>query len=282
METVIKELEAKRGSAVFGSVIYILFCVGALALLFLRRMGPGLVLLGVGCLYYFLLVRRDIKKFTGLFLRENLRAGLGKHLTGVAYQGYAGIPREELFAAKLLPMTEDSSCLSFHRVTGEGKGVRLELSDVTFQLWQPEEKARARFISGCWVAAQLDHGTGCRVRLAGRGLFPERIGEEYYSGLGLGAVTWGSRRVDEAFCSFGEGGLSESVLGRVMDLVEYTPGAVAVGVEDDRVWFYLGGRLLAGGEPGLKEAVTPEMLAADPLPEMAYIMKVVTALRRME
>ena len=31
METVIKELEAKRGSAVFGSVIYILFCVGALA-----------------------------------------------------------------------------------------------------------------------------------------------------------------------------------------------------------------------------------------------------------
>ena len=69
METVIKELEAKRGSAVFGSVIYILCCVRALALLFLRRMGPGLVLLGVGCLYYLLFVRRDIKKFTGLFLR---------------------------------------------------------------------------------------------------------------------------------------------------------------------------------------------------------------------
>lgn len=279
MEAIIKELEAKRGSAIFGSVIFVLFCAGALILMAARRLGLGLVLLGAGCLYYLLLVRRDVKKFTGLFLEKNLEAGLGKSLAGAAYRDYAGIPREEIFRAGLLPMVEDSSCITFHRVTGSAKGLTAELCDVTFQPVR-EERERLRFVSGCWIAMTLEQDTGCRLRMVSRRLVAEQAAERWYPEAGFRPFRWGKERVDGEFYSCGEACLGDSALGRLMDLVEFTPGTVAMGVEGNRLWFFLGRRLLAGGEPGLKEAVTEAMLRRDPLPELEYLLKTATAIRR--
>ena len=282
----VQELETKRGAARRAYLFYGLANVVVLLLLISSQLKPALVALVLSLVYYFFLARPDIKGFASAFRRANIGTAMQKHLEGLVYHGKAGMDPALLVKDQLLPVKPGRSCLTYHRITGAGKGMELELSDATFQVESDNDKARAQFLSGCWVRVKLDHGTGQHVRLVSRMMVSDGLQRPYFaSHTQFQPIEWGSERVDREFCSYAlEGQLpdvSESVLGRLMDLTEYTHGSVAMGIEDDVVSFMICHRFVSAKDPGLKAPVTQEMLELDPLPELEYMMKVATACRRM-
>lgn len=282
----VEELEKKRKSARWSYILYGLFNLAVLLVLVTGKFTLGLVLLGLSLLYYFLMARPDIKGYSKAFRVTNVYTAMAEHMENVVYHGKEGIAPEVIQEDKLLPVKPGKSCLTFHRITGEGKGMELELSDVTFQVETDNEKLRAQFISGSWVRIKLDHGTGQRMRLVSRMLVSDGLQRPYFQDhTDFRPMEWGDSRVDQEFCSYALEGklpeISESVLGRLMDLVEYTPGSVAMALEDDMVIFMICHRFVSGKDPGLKYPITQEMLESDPFPELDYMMKIATACRRM-
>ena len=283
----LEELEKKRLAARRSYIFYGILNIAVLATLIVSTLQLGLVVLVLSLVYYFGLARPDIKGFARDFRVSNIMNTLPREMENVVYHGKGGLDRDVLLQDKLLPVKPGKSFLTFHKVTGESRGMKVELCDVTFQVEDLSPKAKAQFASGCWVRVRLDRHTGQRARLVSRNMITPGIQRPWFQeNTEFRPMEWSESRVDPEFCSYAPEGklpvVSESVLGRLMDLVEYTPGSVAMGLEDDLLVFFLCHRFVAAKDPSLKKPLTQEQLDLNPLPELGYILKIATACRRMD
>ncbi len=284
MTALLQELEAKRQNAWHSTIFCTLMGIAPVALLLFRKPAVALVVLALILAYYFFLVRPDLKKFQDSFLRANLLASLSPVMEEVTYQGKAGIPREELFASRLLPIREESSCMTFHRLTGRSHGLEVELSDATFQLETPDEKGRPRFLSGCWARVKLYRPAGGKARLVTADLLaPDALTPWYKEKLGLAPCSLEPHRAARVFTAWQEphdSRLAQSVLGHLMDLREKKGLPLALALEGDRLAAFFPRRFLAPGALSCRQPVTQGMLLASPLPELEELLKTALACAR--
>ena len=284
MTTLLQEVEAKRRNAWQGTVLCTLMGIAPVALLLFKLPVVAFIVLALVVLYYLFVVRPDQKKYQDAFLRANLQASLSPLLEEAAYQGSAGVPREELFACRLLPIREEDSCLTFHRLTGQSRGLEVELTDATFRLEDPDEKGRPRFFSGCWARVKLYRPAGTRARLVTADLIPpEALTPWYEEKLGLSPCSLEPHRAARVFTAWGEKNappLTQSVLGHLMDLREKKNLPLAVALEEDCLTAFFPRRFLAPGAPSCRQPVTQGMLLRSPLPELEELLKTALACAR--
>lgn len=280
----LREVEEGRQNAWRSYLFCGLMGIAPVVMLLFRKTAAALVVLGLWLLYYLVLVRQDGKKYAAAFLRGNLLASLSPLVEGVEYHGKAGIPREELLADRLLPIREGNSCITFHRVTGKYGGRALELCDVSFQLAEPDEQNRPRFFSGCWVRIRLERPTGRQLRLVSGDLALPSSLTPWYGAEGLTPAPLGQERAGRVFSSWrreGTPGLGETVPDLAAGLWEERELPLAMGLEEDRLVFFLPRRFLAPGEPPVRFPVSQSVLCQSPLPELEGILKVAAACEKL-
>lgn len=284
--TVTQEVEAKRQNAWRGYLFSGLMGLAILAMLFLGKIGAAAVITVPWALYHFFLVLPDGKKFGDAFLRGSLQAGLSSQLDEVAYHGKTGIPREALLEARLLPILDGRSCMTFHRVTGVSQGMAVEISDVSFQLEGPDGKGRPQFLSGCWVRVNLGRPTGRDLRLVTDNLLPPQYLSPWYrETMGLVLTEAENPRLGKTFSLWqqeGAPGLSDSAAEHLAELREAHDLPLAVGLAGDRLTFFLPRRFIAPGAPSIRRPVPEAALRRSPLPELDGILETALALRRMD
>lgn len=283
----IREIEKKRCNVRNDYLFFGLMNIALLVLIFLRSMGAALVVAALELAYYFLLVRPDSKKFAAAYREASVAAALSQRMENAAYRGKGGIDREEVLSARLLPMRPGNSCLTFHRVTGEGKGMALELSDLTFQLEDGGQLSRPRFVTGCWVRVTLDRSTGKSLRMVGRELVEPAIQRPWFqANTDFVPAGWEKEEIDRVFCSYAKAGeglsLPDAVLDKLRGLAESAPASFAFALDGERLTFFLHRRFVTAGDPSVKTEVTEALLRREYLPELEHIVKIAAACRRME
>lgn len=286
MEEVIKSLEAKRAAAKRGYLVCAALGVALVVMLGTHQYARSLAVLAVLLICYLLLARPDIQGFHDAFRTENIRAALGKRLEEVSCHGKAGIPPEELRAAKLLPVKEGNGCITRYRVTGRGAGAGWELCDASFQAVSPGQEGRNQFLSGCWIAGKLSRSTGQHLRLVSRNVATEALLTPYFvEKTGFRPMRWEERELDEAFSSYAlEGQLPQlppAFFRRLLELAEKTPGA-AVALDGDRLTLMLCHRFVTTGDPVVRDEVTKERLEREALPELEQVLALARACQGME
>lgn len=283
----VKDIETKRCRARNGYLFFGLMGIALVVLLFLQSMGAAVVV-GVLVLgYYFFLVRPDVKRFNAAYREAAVAASLSRQMEDAAYRGKEGIRREEILAAQLLPIKPDNSCMTFHRVTGTGKGMTLELSDLTFQLEDEGEKARPCFITGCWIRVTLDHSTGRSLRMVGRELVDTAVQRPWFAAhTPFVPAGWEKEELDRLFCSYTKEGeplsLPDGALECLRRLAETAPESLAFALEGEMLTLFLRRRFVTPGDPGIKIPVTPALLTREYLPELEDILKLAAACWRMD
>ena len=283
----LEALEKKRLAARRSYLLYGVLNIAVLATLIVGSFQLGLVVLVLSLVYYFGLARPDVKGYARAFRVSNIMGTLTREMENVAYHGKEGIDPQVLREDCLVPIKAGKSAMTFHHVTGEGKGMKIELCDASFQVDDPTPKAKAQFASGCWVRVRLDRHTGQSARMVSRKMITPGIQRPWFQeNTRFRPMEWTESRVDPEFCSYAPEDrlpqVSDSFLGRIMDLVEYTPGTVALALEDDLLAVFLCHRFVAAKDPSLKHPLTQEQLDLNPLPELGYIMKIATACLRMD
>jgi len=279
----VEQLEAKRAAARRGYLICAAMGVALVVMLGTHQYARSLAVLALAALLYFCLARPDIKGFSAAYRQAGIEAAMGKRLDNVAYHGKSGIPPETLRADRLLPVKEGNGCITYHRVTGEKAGVRWELSDATFQAVSPGQEGRNQFVSGCWLRGQLPRSTGQHLRLVSRSIVSEALLTPYFvEKTGYRPMKWEDQRLDREFSGYAlEGCLPElppAFFDRLLELAEKTPGAVALGLDDDRLALMLCHRFVSAGDPGVRDPVTREKLETEALPELEQVLELAAAL----
>lgn len=277
MEQTIQALEEKRAAARRGYLVTATLGVAVVVMLGTHQYTRVLAVAAVWLLYYLFLARPDIRKFSEAYRRAGVEAAMGRRLEQATYHGRAGIPVKTIRADQLLPVKESNGCVTYHRITGRGAGAEWELCDASFQAISPGQEGRNKFLSGCWIRARLDRSTGQHLRLVSRSIVSEALLTPYFVEKTVyRPMLWEDRRVDREFASYaGEGSLPELppvFFDRLLELAEKTPGAVALGLDDGQLALMLCHRFVTAGKPGVRDAVTREMLETEALPELEQVL----------
>ena len=120
----LEELEKKRLAARRSYIFYGILNIAVLATLIVSTLQLGLVVLVLSLVYYFGLARPDIKGFARDFRVSNIMNTLPREMENVVYHGKGGLDRDVLLQDKLLPVKPGKSFLTFHKVTGESRGMK--------------------------------------------------------------------------------------------------------------------------------------------------------------
>lgn len=287
MEQTIQTLEAKRSAARRGYLVCAALGVALVVMLGTHQYTRALAVAAVTAVCYFLLARPDIRGFADAYRKANVQTAMGRWLEDAAYHGKAGTDPEKIRAARLLPVKEGNGCITYHRITGRGAGAEWELCDVSFQAVSPGAEGRNQFLSGCWITGELEQPTGQWLRMVSRKIATDALLTPYFlEKTDYRPMTWEDKQLDQEFTSFArEGQLPEpspAFRDRLLELVEKTPGAVALALDDERLTVMLCHRFVTTGDPGVRDAVTPERLEQQALPELEQVLELAKALRPPE
>lgn len=255
----------------------------ALAAVFYNK-GAAFALLGVAVVFRLAVLRRRQRAYVSGVTRANLQATLCPALGAEAPDetGGGAITPATLEQARLIPFeAEPGGCLLRQGICGERDGLAVAVCDATLgQRFELVENGRKRvhFMSGVWLHITLPRDTGMDWRLLDRDALPQPIRRKFYGGLsGMERQELGGRwkesgllfytRVDSPSCP------GDRVLNQVRSLMQYTPGKLALSLRGDRLDLFLRERLLALPVT-VRKAPARERLVFDPLPELAYAMRI--------
>jgi hypothetical protein len=155
----------------------------------------------------------------------------------------------------------------------------LTLCDATipqrFQLAQRGKK-RIHFNSGTWVHITLPADTGLCFKLLDETSVPTPIRMEYFSKQqNYETASIGDSAIGKRFVLYRQKNSNQRppapLLKRLKVLAEYTPGYIALSIDDRQMDLFLRGRFLARAV-SVSKRPTEQLLAFDPLPELSYIV----------
>lgn len=265
----------------------LMLLIAALVLLFVRR-ELVLPVLGLAVLFHLTLLRPCQKQYTDAVTTANLTQTLCRTLgTGQpAKKGGTLLTAGTITQAGLMPCGDDQSqpllCWEIH---GKRKGITLTLCDATipqnFHLVEKGKK-RVHFNSGVWVHMELPFDTQLHYKLIDETAVPTPIRMEYFSQkrtfetAAVGDPELGKRFVLYRPCGTQQQP-SRALLEKLKDLMDYTPGYVALGVNGSRMDVFIRGRFVAR-PVSASTRPSQALLDFDPLPELGYILALAEAL----
>ena len=264
----------------------LMLLIAALVLLFIRR-ELVLPVLGLAVLFHLTLLRPCQKQYTDSVTTANLTQTLCRTLGAdpPAKKGGTLLTGETITQAGLMPCGDDQSqpllCWEIH---GKRKGITLTLCDATipqnFHLVEKGKK-RVHFNSGVWVHLELPLDTQLHYKLIDETAVPTPIRMEYFSRkrtfetAAVGDPELGKRFVLYRPCGTQQQP-SQALLEKLKDLMDYTPGYVALGVNGSRMDVFIRGRFVAR-PVSASTRPSQALLDFDPLPELSYILALAEA-----
>ena len=249
----------------------------------------ALVLLGGAVAYQLLSLRPRQNRYTDAVVRENLRRTICRQLGAQEPAADGGaITEQTVRAAALIPLDERPQALrAVLGITGEKDGLAVMLCDATaaesFRLVEKGRK-RVHFNCGCWVHILLPQDTGCDWRALDKDSVPTPIRTAFFSSRHseLEDAPWPDPALREKYVLYRpverpEQAPSDAVCSQLRLLAGYTPGYAAVSLQGKTLDIFLRARFLAR-PVSLKAPPAVQQLDFDPLPELAYLLRLAKVL----
>lgn len=280
-------LEEKYKKLRVFSAIMLLLLLCALASIFFNR-SFALMLLGAALAYHFLLLRRKQKDYSNEVTKANLLATIAPSIGAKELHPDDGgaITTQTLLNSSLMPVKIlKGSPLLCWGMDGAKDGFSLSMCDATIaQDFGLKEKGKKRihFNAGIWVHIELPDAIDQHFCLLDEASVPTPIRMDYFSNkTDMQTASVGNKNIGSRCVLYRpkekEKQLSAKLLHEIQQLLEYTPGYLAISAKDTSVDFFLRGRFLSR-PVSIAKAPTKQMIEFDPFPELAYIIKITKAM----
>lgn len=262
--------------------VYPVLLIAAAVLIFVNSYA-AFAMLGIAVLVQIFVFRRLQKKYQSDVADAIVENTVCKKLESAKYTPADGgaMSPETVKAAVLLPYRDEKGgCLLKMGVDGSEDGRRVSLCDATmlqrFQLVK-NGKSRVHFVSGCLIRVQLKSDTGCDRQIVDKDLMPTPVRLEYYSSR---IEEDDASALGESFISYKSPDSAPLPAGFAKQLgllAAYTPGKIGISLRSNTLTVFLRDRFLA--RPiSFSKAPTQELLDFDPMPELAYIIRMAKAI----
>lgn len=270
-------------------LVMLLFLIAAFAAAFVYR--PMILpILAVALIWHFKVLHPSQQLYTDGVNQANLERTVCQKLamSSLTIDDLVPVTPEIIERAGLMPCSDEkSSPLLLWGIYGEKRDFRLAMCDATIpQNFRLSEKGKRRvhFNSGVWVHIDLPVDTQLHYKLLDETSVPTPIRMDYF------AKHWGNETapiddpdVAKRFVLYRPKNTdqhpSPAVLKSLKDLMEYTPGYVALSIHGSQLDVFVRGRFLAR-PVSVSKPPTEEVLDFDPFPELGYIVRLATAIER--
>ena len=282
--TEIQHLYQKLRMLIFGMLLLLL---AALAMVFMNR-PLTLPILAVAVVYHLFLLRPCQNQYTAAVSTENLHRTLCKKLGNheILEKGGSRITLKTLTDAGLMPCGDEKNIpLLRWEIHGKKKELPLTLCDATIpQNFKLAEKGKKRvhFNAGVWIHMDLPSDTQKHFKLLDETSVPTPIRMDYFSNrwnyetaairdtdIGKRFVLYRPKDTEQE--------PSPALLHKLKDLMEYTPGYVALSIRGSQLDIFIRGRFLTR-PVSISQKPSQELLDFDPFPELSYIVDLAASL----
>lgn len=259
----------------------------ALIFVFINR-SITLILIAIALAYHIAILRKKQKQYSSAVTKANLSQTLCKDLS-------ADVPEETkngsidtrmIRLAALLPFKEEKgSPLFCWQVFGQTSEYTISLCDATFaEDFKLAKKGRKRvhFNSGAWVHIPLSRDTGMDLRILDETSVPTPIRMDFFALQNhMQTASIRNPALSERYVMYCDKEFtkrpSDAFMHQLKQLMEYTPGYVALSIRHDQLDLFVRGRFLAR-PVSLSKAPTQQLLDFHPFPELDYIIKLAKTL----
>lgn len=270
-------------------LVILALLIGALAVSFFYR--PLVIILLAAAVAFQLFVLRPLQKqYSDSVTCENLLLTTCKVLGSdeVQKQGGYRITPETIRRAGLMPCGDEKNLPLFRwELHGEKKGISIALCDATipqhFKLAE-NGKNRVHFDSGVWVHIDLPADTQLHIRLLDETSVPTPIRMQFFS------EKWNYETASIPDADIAKRMVlyrpqntqqqpSDSLLLKLKALMEYTPGYVALSINNSQMDIFIRGRFLSRAV-SVSQKPSEQLLNFEPFPELSYIIDLARSVSR--
>ena len=261
-------------------IVMIVLLILSMVMFFIFR--PAAILcLVAALLFYFLVVRPLQKEYTRVVIENHLLNTTCKYLgqKTVTEKGPGVITPELITASQLMPVIVNKGTpLIMWQVAGTRMNLEMALADTVLALPSSASGGKGRIHQnvGVWSHVKLNNPTGLRFFAYTSNSIPESILVNHMNKM----TDFKSTRLPEGTTDKNiiyyvlkddEKNIPpESFVSELKRFRNYTPGGIAVSVDDDHMDCFVYGRLLTG-PVGLSKEVTQEFMNKDLFPEFNNI-----------
>lgn len=269
--------------------IMLLLLIGALAMFFLYR-PLVLLLLAVAVLFHLFVLRPCQKDYSDAVTTANLLQTTCKALgtDEILKQGGHLITPETIQQAGLMPCGDEKNLpLLRWELHGEKKGISFALCDATipqnFKLAE-NGKRRVHFDSGVWTHIDLPIDTQMHVCILDETSVPTPIRMQFFSQKwNYETASISDMDVAKRMVLYRPRGTqqqpSDALLLKLKALMEYTPGYIALSINNSQMDIFIRGRFLARAV-SVSQKPSPQLIDFEPFPELSYIIEIARAVSR--
>ena len=288
MSPKLTELQKLYRRYVIYATIMLAFLVAALICVFVNRY-LVFILLALAVVFHLALLRPLQKNYTRKVCEANLEQTLCRLLgaDSVSEEAPGAITAETVTASKLMPMVPyKNSPLLRWQISGERKGIRVSLCDATiaqeFRL-KTKGKRRMHFNAGVWVHIALPKKTDKRFFLLDETSVPTPIRLDHFKSLpSFESVILSDKELADHVALYRTIHVpshepSDAFMNEFRRLVHYTPGYVAVSVDEDHMDLFIRGRFLTR-PVSISKKPEQSLISFDPFPELSYIVSLASSL----
>lgn len=284
MSNPLKELQHHYQQYRFFVLSLLLLLIAALAAFFLYR--PIVIfILAVAVIFHLSVLRPCQKRYCDAVTAANLRQTICKELgtENIGKQGGHFLTINTLEQALLMPCKSGtSSPLLCWELRGENNGFPLTLCDATLpQEFRLTEKGKRRihFNSGIWTHIDLPVDTQMNIRLLNETSVPTPIRMQFFSHMkDYETASIHHTELATQFVLYRpkntEQQPSAAMLQNLMKLAEYSPGYIALSINNNQMDLFIRGRFLAR-PVSVSQKPTQALLDFNPFPELPYIIGLV-------
>lgn len=278
----VQELAQENKRIHYMAYALIVLLVAVIVVSVLKQFVLTSILLVAAILYQIFVVRKQQRAYLKKCENTNLELSTLRDFSDADIEEKGTqLSEQELEAAGLLPFVPKTASF-FKSIHGTKGKMDIRATDCSVAQHQHEKGVAAEINTGNWIHILLPEHTGLNVRILEEGLFPEAFRTDFYEKQQLEETTR-PEGVPSSMHIYTDGEVAKlpsgAFLQKLRSFADYTPGKIAVSIQDDVLDVYIRNRFLSAGF-SVREAVTKQELTRDPYPELHHVLELISFLIR--
>ena len=161
--------------------------VAALVAALMKFMIPSMLFLAALAVFRLTVHKKARNEYQQAITDAALTCSVGARLDEfeLSSKGGAGIAREDILSAELVPVREgsDTYISFFQGIAGSSKEMKISLNDTALHQYQSAGQKGAAITCGVWMRFVLPKDSGRDIRLLSDGFLADDLREEFFAGI---------------------------------------------------------------------------------------------------
>lgn len=158
------------------------------------------------------------KKYTAVFIKENMILSLSKYLSSVTFSKKGSVEKSDVIDTGVYPLSADDgkSFISSDEARGERNGAKCTFS--SFISYFPDTRSGSKhkfaLMKGMYISSKLSSDTSYDIAFGSYGVLDEDVADQFFRGQGLTEV-----KISDDFFSYSRGSIPGSLEKAICNLL---------------------------------------------------------------